>query len=333
MMVFSNQKICEPIRDIVIFHTAGIVVLTVCINSITIPKIVNILGLDTVAPSKQLIYEQAMSNIMSAGKKQESNIRQDHTFDSAIWEAARQYYFQIESKEETSYHRRETNLLDEKELRRRVLMITKKSYWRQFNDGVLSNLSVKYLIHHTDNAIDNDCELNEWQTYEQLIRLASTFEKGTDKLVASENSSNSERQRVKLLNLLDSIPAILTILFLVFASCILPFTIEQGSKAFLVIENILTAIFVIEFSMRLYCLRDWNPCAIDPYIIIDFLAVLLDILLLSAEDLLGSLSEFTKAIRSIRFLRLFRLLRLARLANRLNKAKIAGESFLFEFSI
>jgi NhaP-type Na+/H+ or K+/H+ antiporter len=328
MMVFSNSKICEPIREIVMFHTAGIVVLTVCINSTTIPKVVNLLGLDAIVPSKQLIYDQAMTNIIAAGKKQESNIRADHMFDSAVWEEARHYYFRTNSDDKIKNRRGTSTTLAEKELRRRVLMITKKSYWRQFQDGLLSNHSVKYLTHHTDIAIDNDCTLNEWQTYVELNRLGSRLDKSTDKLIASEASSNSEKQRVKLLNFLDSVPVILTILLLVFASCILPFTIDETSRAFLIIENSTTAIFITELLIRLYCLQDWNPCAVDPYIAIDVLAVLLDILLLSAEDVLGVFSEFSKSIRSIRFLRLFRLLRLARLANRLNKVKIAGERFL-----
>jgi len=324
MMVFSNPKICEPIREIVMFHTAGIVVLTVCINATTIPKVINLLGLDVIAPCKQLVYEQAMDNLMAAGKKQELNIRADHLFDSTVWAEARRYYFHIDSDENINDHHKTSHVPAEKEVRRRVLMITKKSYWRQFQDGVLSNNSVKYLIHCTNVAIDNDCELNEWQTYALLTRLGSTLDKGTEKLVASEHSSSSEKQRVKLLNFLDSIPAILTILLLSFASCILPFTLEEGSMAFMIIENSMTIIFTSELLLRLYCLQNWNPCAVDPYIAIDILAILLDILLLSAEDFLGTFSDYSKSIRSIRFLRLFRLLRLARLANRLNKAKNAA---------
>ena len=75
MMVFGNGNICTPIREVFIFHTAGIVVLTVCINSITMPKLVSILGLDSVAPSKQIIYEQAMRNLCETGRKQEINLR------------------------------------------------------------------------------------------------------------------------------------------------------------------------------------------------------------------------------------------------------------------
>lgn len=326
MMVFSNSRICEPIREIVLFHTAGIVVLTVCFNSVTIPSVVTVLGLDSVAPSKQQIYEQALNTIVAAGRKQESKIRADHTFDSAIWKEARRYYFRTQNDGISTLSRRDTNpALDAKELRRRVLMITKKNYWRQFKDGVLSDHSVKYLVYHTDIAIDNDCSLNEWRTYAKLLKIGSTLDKGTDKLVANANSSNAEKRKVTLLNFLDSVPVIVTILILVIASCILPFTLDEGSIEFLIIENSMTAIFLFELSARLYCLQDWMPCAVDPYIAIDIVAVLLDLLLLSAEDILGPFSEFSKSIRSIRFLRLFRLLRLARLASKLNQKKIAGK--------
>ena len=326
MMVFSNMNICEPIRDIVMFHTAGIVFLTICLNSITIPGLVTLLGLDIVAPAKQLIYEQALHALMIAGTKQELTIRADHTFDSANWDEARSYYFRVSSDDINSSKRRETiPSLAEKEIRRRVLMATKRNYWKQFKDGVLSNHTVKYLVHHTDIAIENECVLNEWETYSQLLRIRSTLDKGTDKLVASEGSSDSEKRRVNILNFLDSVHVIMVILLLVVASCVFPFILEEGSIEFLILENSMTAIFLIELLTRLYCLQDWYPCAVDPYIIIDIVAALMDILLLSAEDLLGSFSEFSKSIRSIRFLRLFRLLRLARLASRLNQVKIAGK--------
>ena len=81
-MVFGNLNICEPIRDVVMFHTAGIVFLTVCINSLTLPTLVSVLRLDVAAPSKQLIYLQAMNTLMATAEKQEMNIRSDRIFDS-----------------------------------------------------------------------------------------------------------------------------------------------------------------------------------------------------------------------------------------------------------
>lgn len=322
MMVFGNENLCAPVRELIMFHTAGIVVLTVCINSVTMPYLINFLGMDAVSPSKQLIYDQAMDSLIKAAIKQEANIRSDHTFDSTIWDEARKYYVNIDCSCAKDAPQNTDGTLNDKEIRRRILMITKKSYWRQFQDGILSQQSVRYLVHHTQLALDNDCELNEWSKYETLIRLSSTIDKGTDKLVASKASTDSERKRVKILNALDSVPVIITILIFVTASCILPFTLEPGSTSFLVIENVTTTIFAFELCLRIYCLRNWHPCAIDPYIAIDIVAVLLDILLLSAEDFLGSFSDYTKSIRGIRFLRLFRLLRFARIANRLRSAKV-----------
>ncbi len=253
MMVFGNTKICGPVRDMVMFHTAGIVVLTVCINSITMPFLVRYLGFDAVAPSKQLVYNQAMQNLMDAGRKQEANIRSENIFDSCIWDEARKYYFHVDTfPDDHGQENHNSVMLAEKEARRRVLMITKKSYWTQFEEGLLSHQSVKYLIHHTDIALDNACSLNEWQTYMNLIRIGSTIEKGTDKLVASKESSEAEKQRVKILNTLDSVPSILVILLLVFASCILPFTLDPRSTAFRVVEHAVTVIFAAELCLRLY---------------------------------------------------------------------------------
>ena len=135
MMIFSNEKICTPIRDHILFHTAGIVVLTVCVNSSTMQKLVSFLGLDSIAPPKQLIYNQAMESLLRSGEKQELSLRSDHIFDSALWEEARKYYFRVPSlKFSSQTNTRSTicnSILEAKEARRRVLMITKKSYWRQ----------------------------------------------------------------------------------------------------------------------------------------------------------------------------------------------------------
>jgi hypothetical protein len=305
------------------FHTAGIVVLTVSINSITMPYLVSYLGLDAVTPSKQVIYHQAMEHVKMSAKKQETNLRADHLFDSTIWDEARKYYFQVDQEKEIKVLQIREFAAD-KEFRRRVLMIMKRSYWKQFQEGLLSDGSVRYLIHHTDNAIDNDCSLREWETLKPLIRLGSTLDNGTDKLVALENASISEKRRVKILNMLDSIPILFIVLFLVLASCILPFVFHPTSTTFSVIDGATTIIFTVELLIRLYCLQDWRPCAVDPYVAIDILAVLLDIAVMTTEDFLGGFSEYSKSIRSIRFLRLFRLLRLARIANRLNKVKVAG---------
>mmetsp|Transcript_42080 Transcript_42080/g.127646 ORF Transcript_42080/g.127646 Transcript_42080/m.127646 type:complete len:152 (+) Transcript_42080:1560-2015(+) len=149
MMIFGNAAVCEPIRDTVMFHTAGIVVLTVCVNSTTMPKLICYLGMDKVGPSKKLIYDQAMRNLLKAGEKQESNLRGDHMFDSVVWDMSRKYYCQIIAGLETPASKRRSTVEDErreeKEARRRALMITKKSYWRQVIRFCIIHVFCKYI--------------------------------------------------------------------------------------------------------------------------------------------------------------------------------------------
>lgn len=329
MMVFGNDAVCVPVRDTVMFHTAGIVVLTVCVNSTTMPKLISYLGMDKVGPTKQLIYDQAMRKLLKAGEKQESNLRGDHMFDSVVWETSRKYYCHIVSGLETATasKRRSTveiEALEEKEARRRALMITKKSYWRQFQDGLLSNQSVQYLMHHTDLAVDDDCRLNEWSTYVELVRLSPTAAK-VDERDIDAKIPVAEARRVKMLTFLESVPVLVAILVLVIISCTLSLVLDPAEYPFVsLVEHITSLLFFFELCARFYCIQNWQSVAIDGYVMVDTLAVLLDIVLLGAGDFLGGFSQYTKSFRSIRFLRLVRLLRLARVANKIKQTKIAA---------
>lgn len=326
MMVFSNEKICNPVRDQVMFHTAGIVVLTICVNSSTMPKLVSFLKLDDVVPSKQIIYDQALKSILRAGEKQESSLRSDHAFDSAVWDEARKYYFRSSHLKSTINKARKSfddSTLDAKEARRRVLMVSKKSYWRQFQDGVLSNHSVRYLMHQADLALDDNCRLDEWKTVSELVRFNSTI--GADaKTMQLKNMTLSERRRHKILQILDSLPAIVLVLVAVIVLCTLSLVFGDNAPiSFTITEHIFTLVFLAELLVRIYCLGNVQAYMIDRYIKVDSLVVVLDIIILGADDFLGSISGYTKSIRAVRFVRLFRLLRILRLGNKIRSTRDA----------
>ena len=158
------------------------------------------------------------------------------------------------------------------------------------------------------------------------MRLSHQKDRNADNS-AHYNKTLSEKQRLqfKIKTFLESIPVLLFILVLVSTSCILAFVLDPRSKIYAIIEHTTTLIFFIELCARFYCVQDWQDFIVDPYLIIDSTAVFLDILLLSTTDLLGILSDYSKALRGIRFLRFIRLLRLARVANRLKKVKIVGK--------
>ena len=91
-------------------------------------------------------------------------------------------------------------------------------------------------------------------------------------------------------------------------------------------EYVSTTIFCIELGVRLYCLGDMHSFFADPYTMMDAFVVFLDLMLLTAGDVLGEVSGFTKSLRVIRFLRLIRLFRIARLAKKIQDTNLEAVS-------
>ena len=338
MMVFGETSICQPYRSQIMFYTAGIVVLTVLINSSTMPWLLRLLRMHCVAPSKQRIHEQAISTLVKAAKKQEQSLRADAVYDSCVWSEARQYFFEPETtrrRRRRFHHRRSTissenergdgsmQYVDAKEARRRVLMIVKKSYWRQYKDGFLSRSSLQLMLHTTNVALENDCSLTEWKTFAANIELSSTIAQHDDasfKALAKLSKTQLRKRRMRAV--LDSIPSLFFVLVLVGLSCSTPFF--PDTVPFRVVEHVTTAAFLVELCLRLYCLDSWHTIATDFYLVIDASVVVVDIVLLGAGDVLGGAAQYVATARTIRFLKLVRLLRIGRVIDRLRKAKVAA---------
>jgi sodium/hydrogen exchanger 10/11 len=333
MMVFANDCIPKEIRDYTLFYTSGIVILTVCVNSLSMPNLVSFMEMDRVAPSRQMVFDQAMRNLRAAGDKQESILRSDHVFDSAVWDVVRSYYFEVpkakQAIEQGVKNTSDKQKLEAKEARRRVLMICKKSYWKQFQDGLLGNHAVKYLMHHTDIAIDNECELLEWETFTSLLKFNSSINNERREEQGTELDAKSKKRRY-LLKKLDSVLTICAILVLVIVACVwsifTPDTDNTEMTAYRMFEYVSTFIFTVELTVRLYCLGDFHSFIADPYTVIDSLVVMLDLLLMLAGDVLGNAGSFTKGLRVIRFVRLIRLVRFARLAKKIQDTNLEAVS-------
>ena len=329
MMIFNNTCIPVEVRNYALFYMSGIVVMTVVFHSLTMPKLVSVLGLDRTQASRQMVFDQAMRSLREAGARQEALLRADHVFDAAIWEEVRKYYFEVPKGKiavEEVHNAMDKGALEAKEARRRVLMICKKSYWKQFQDGLLGTHSVKYLMHHTDLCIDNDCEMNDWQTFQKLMTFNSSINTER-KAEQGADIDPAAARRSKILKVLDSIPVIVLVLVLVLVACVWSvLEPDAPSFAYRMFEYVSTCCFLVELCVRLYCLGDYHSFLADPYTMMDALVVLLDLLLLAAGDILGEVSDFTKGLRVIRFVRLIRLFRLARLAKKIQDTNLAAAS-------
>lgn len=339
MMVFGETSMCQPYRSQIMFYTAGIVVLTVLINSSTMPWLLRLLRMHCVAPSMQLIHDQAIATLVRVAKKQEQSLRADAVYDSCVWSEARRYFYEPETtirRRRRLHHRRSTitsenerggdgsmQYVDAKEARRRVLMIVKKSYWRQYKDGFLSRSSLQLMLHTTNVALENDCSLTEWKTFAAKIELSSTIAQHDEASVkALAKLSKSQLQKRRMRAALDSIPSLFFVLVLVGLSCSTPFF--PNTVPFRVVEHITTAAFLVELCLRLYSLDSWHAIATDLYLVVDAFVVIVDIVLLGAGDILGGAAQYVAVGRTVRFLKLVRLLRIGRVIDRLRKAKVAA---------
>jgi inositol 1,4,5-triphosphate receptor type 3 len=116
-----------------------------------------------------------------------------------------------------------------------------------------------------------------------------------------------------VIRLLDSIPAMIFILSLVFAA--ISVMLEQGDSShpgYLIFEYVTFTIFATELTVRMIAVGNMVTFFADPFGVIDFVVVALDLLMLS--NALTSLGGETKALRIIRMLRLVRAFRMVKLA-------------------
>ena len=92
LIVFTDLDICPHIRTRVMFHTAGMVVLTVVINGTSMRYLISALQMNRVPRSKALVFTQALRTIEEAGEKRERDAMREGVFSSVVWEEARHFY-------------------------------------------------------------------------------------------------------------------------------------------------------------------------------------------------------------------------------------------------
>eukprot|EP00968_Pinguiococcus_pyrenoidosus_P025660 scaffold6610_cov245-Pinguiococcus_pyrenoidosus.AAC.4 len=92
LFVWHEKTICANVGNKILFHTAGIVVFTVVINGISIRSVLDALGMNVVSHERQLVLADAYKRVAECGRHQESLLRADALFTSAVWSEVRRYY-------------------------------------------------------------------------------------------------------------------------------------------------------------------------------------------------------------------------------------------------
>uniref|UniRef100_A0A7S3XLW5 Cyclic nucleotide-binding domain-containing protein n=1 Tax=Heterosigma akashiwo TaxID=2829 RepID=A0A7S3XLW5_HETAK len=418
LLVYNSEVMCARYRDVVLFQTAGLVVLTVVINGSTMRWLLLHLGVDKVHSSRLMIFNQAVRALKDSETEQETLLKLDSLFDNADWDIVRRFYFKVpqlkvideqlledsaneakmdrwatvreavwegpgnkvrksiigkrgsttatlgtqgpgvgrksitgkrdsavsklgtqppewrasaanlfspnrqpptvhktdqtgksehSSAEKAALERRISRFNpyapfvsehDVKEARRRLLMVCKKSYWKQFEMGLLSQEAAKFLMYTTDKAVDRGCQLREWNYFESVL---TTFQEGTEETVMEQ------KNKAKALWLLDSAPFFLLVAGLVTAELVLMALAPgghggplRGLAAAATLHGWLTVAFTLEMATRLYLLGDFMNFFRDPYVVVELAVVIMMMVVFYHPLRLGRAGYVVPALRLLR---------------------------------
>ncbi|XP_051885654.1 sodium/hydrogen exchanger 10-like [Pristis pectinata] len=182
LMAYQLEGLDEVnVRNKILLHVSGIVVLTLLINGTTMGWIIDTLGLSDIPAPKRMAMYSAIQRIRESEANSFSLLKMDRFLADANWVMAEKLV-QIDDP----YRRHQKNVnIDEilpstktarcpdcektipwepslreiddmmEEARIRLLKAQKTSYWRQYSAGMLNRQAARTLISITENMIDS----------------------------------------------------------------------------------------------------------------------------------------------------------------------------------
>lgn len=140
----------ETVQNQFLFYTAGIVIMTLLINAITIKFLIRKLGLTKLAPAKAQIIYNSQTYLRKSAVGFIDKLKHDRFLNHSSWPAVKKY---LPNKPTVSQEDiGEVELIAE--IRRRVLEQEKSSYWLQFKQGLLGAASVQKLAEGINQILD-----------------------------------------------------------------------------------------------------------------------------------------------------------------------------------
>ena len=155
LVVAQNDLIPKEIGDQILFLTAGIVVLTILINGLTMEKLLASLGLDKLPPAKEATVQKAKSIVYSEVQEYLPNLKNDEFLQNVNWE-------EIEEgnlvKANLNMPTLKEEVIKDEDLsiafRRRLLESERKFYWETYKGGTLVADGAKALAMVVEEALD-----------------------------------------------------------------------------------------------------------------------------------------------------------------------------------
>ncbi|MEI8633602.1 hypothetical protein P4S72_19005 [Vibrio sp. PP-XX7] len=141
------------------FLTAGVVALTIIINSTSMTWVLGRLGLDKLPPAKQASLDKAKYTLKQQMLDELQQLQNNEFLRRANWIALRQSIDEMKQPQEIDL----SGDINANDLRiafyRRLLETERKFYWLQFKHGALTGAATTQLVNTVEIALDGNPEL------------------------------------------------------------------------------------------------------------------------------------------------------------------------------
>ncbi|MFT6986147.1 MAG: NhaP-type Na+/H+ or K+/H+ antiporter [Psychromonas sp.] len=162
LIIAQDTILPKETGDQILFLSAGIVVLTIVINSSTMTLLLRYLGLDKLPAGKQASLAKAQFSIKQRLLNELPTLQKNEFLQRANWPLLIKPLKEIKLPEE------EKN----KDLciafRRRLLETERQFYWSQFNQGALTGAATNQLVKAVETALDGEPQLSPRNTLFEL---------------------------------------------------------------------------------------------------------------------------------------------------------------------
>ncbi|MCW8996244.1 MAG: cation:proton antiporter [Psychromonas sp.] len=160
LIITQDTLLDKDLGDQILFLTAGVVVLTIVINSSTMTMVLRYLGLDKLPPAKQASLDKAKFSMKQRLLNELPLLQENEFLQRANWTALTKQLNEIEQPTEQP----DPTQIQVCDLRiaflRRLLESERQFYWSQFKQGALTGAATKQLVNAVEIALDGEPEIS-----------------------------------------------------------------------------------------------------------------------------------------------------------------------------
>lgn len=152
LMVSYTPSIPDGIRSQVLFFTAGIVTLTLCINATTMRWLLNKLGLIYIPTARTMMENKIQNLLHENSEKYFERLKTRDALNGANWEKVSQYITAMPNDQEATPMTNDVM----NEIRLRVLDKEKMFLHQIYDEGIIAKTSFMLLSNSLDELYDHD---------------------------------------------------------------------------------------------------------------------------------------------------------------------------------